>query len=152
MERRNLGPSGLRVSIAGLGCNNFGKRLDEDQSREVVHAALDAGYDFFDTARAYGNGLSEDYLGRALGQRRDEAVIATKFGLEEPLPCEAPGSRRYIVRAVEESLRALDTDYIDLYQLHRPDPMTPMEETLDALEALIEQGKVRYIGSSNLSG
>ena len=153
MEFRSVGRSGLRVSVAGLGCNNFGRRMDEDAAGAVVDAALDAGITLFDTADIYGNKLSEEFLGRALGKRRDGVVIATKFGT--PMgegPYAAGGSRRYIIRAVESSLRRLDTDYIDLYQMHAPDPITPIEETLDALTDLVHQGKVRYLGSSNFSG
>jgi aryl-alcohol dehydrogenase-like predicted oxidoreductase len=153
MEFRSVGRSGLRVSSAGLGCNNFGRRVDEDATRAVVDAALDAGITLFDTADIYGNHLSEEFLGRALGSRRPDVVVATKFGM--PMgdgPYAAGGSRRYVTRAVEASLRRLGTDYIDLYQMHAPDPTTPIEETLDALTDLVHQGKVRYLGSSNFSG
>ena len=153
MEFRTVGRSGLRVSAAGLGCNNFGRRIDEDATRAVVDAALDAGITLFDTADIYGNHLSEEFLGRALGSRRADVVVATKFGM--PMgdgPYAAGGSRRYVMRAVEASLRRLGTDYIDLYQMHAPDPSTPIEETLDALTDLVHQGKVRYLGSSNFSG
>lgn len=151
MEYRNLGTTGLRVSVAGLGCNNFGMRIDQDATNAVVDAALDAGITFFDTARIYGGGKSEEQLGKALGARRDQVVIATKFGMERNDP-ENGGSRRYLMKVVEASLRALGTDWIDLYQLHQPDPTTPLDETLDALDTLIDQGKVRYVGCSNFAG
>lgn len=151
MEYRKLGRSGLTVSAVGLGCNNFNWTTDEAQSKRVVDAALDAGITFFDTANIYGNsGGSEEFLGRALGSRRDKAVVSTKFGMQM-----ADGSkgadRSYIIRCVEDSLRRLGTDWIDLYQLHESDPSTPIEETLDALDQLIGQGKVRYIGTSNMA-
>lgn len=141
------------VSVVGVGCNAFGARIDEDQTREVVHAALDAGITLFDTADVYGDGVSEEFLGRALGSRREDVIVATKFGMgdHDSEHFGAHGSRRYVRRAVEASLRRLGTDYIDLYQLHRPDPITPMEETLSAMSDLVTEGKVRYIGSSNLS-
>jgi aryl-alcohol dehydrogenase-like predicted oxidoreductase len=149
-----LGRSGLRVSTVGLGTNNFGYRLDPAQSRIVIDAALDAGITLFDTADSYG--ASEEVLGDVLGARRDRVVLATKFGSdlrgENGPDWDARGSRRYIRRAVERSLRRLQTDWIDLYQLHVPDPHTPMEETLSALTELVHEGKVRYIGSSNLAG
>ncbi|MFT8246198.1 aldo/keto reductase [Roseomonas sp. BN140053] len=153
MEQRNLGYSGLRVSAVGLGCNNFGGRSDAEESRAVVHAALDGGVTLFDTANGYpvtDRGRSEEILGRILGPRRKEVVVATKFGI--PMgPGGEPGgaSRRTIMAAVEGSLRRLGTDWIDLYQVHRFDPLTPVEETLRALDDLIRQGKVRYIGCSN---
>ena len=154
MELRNLGRSGLRVSAIGLGCNNFGGRIDLEASRKVVHKALDLGITFFDTADTYGGrGGSETCLGRILGERRKEIVLASKFGL--PMDDSGTlkgGSRHYIMRAVEASLRRLDTDWIDLYQLHQPDPLTPIEETLRALDDLVRAGKVRYIGCSNLPG
>ncbi|MBS0559539.1 MAG: aldo/keto reductase [Proteobacteria bacterium] len=152
MHIRNLGASGLRVSSIGLGCNNFGGRIDLDATRKVVHRALDLGITLFDTADVYGNrGGSESYLGEVLGPRRKDIVLATKFGLPmDDAQCLKGASRRYIMRAVEDSLRRLRTDWIDLYQLHRPDPHTPIEETLRALDDLIRQGKVRYIGCSNL--
>jgi aryl-alcohol dehydrogenase-like predicted oxidoreductase len=153
MEFRSVGGSGLRVSVAGLGCNNFGGRIDEDATRAVVSAALDAGITLFDTADIYGGSHSETLLGRALGSHRDEVVLATKFAM--PMgegPYAAGGSRRYVLRAVEASLQRLGTDYIDLYQMHFPDTTTPIEETLDALNDLVHQGKVRYIGSSNFAG
>jgi aryl-alcohol dehydrogenase-like predicted oxidoreductase len=154
MRYRRLGDSGLAVSVVGLGCNNFGRRLDVDATRAVVAAALDAGITLLDTADVYGE--SEAFLGEVLAGRRDEVVLATKFGL--PLhgalgdDHDARGSRRYLRRAVERSLRRLRTDHIDLYQLHRPDPLTPLEETLGALTELVREGKVRYVGSSNLAG
>jgi aryl-alcohol dehydrogenase-like predicted oxidoreductase len=152
MDIRNLGRSGLRVSLAGLGCNNFGRRIDAEQTRRVVHKALDLGVSLFDTADIYGGGLSEEYLGKALGNRRADVVLATKFGM--PMPDAPPpgGSRRYIVRALEQSLRRLGTDFVDLYQMHAPDANTPIEETLRALDDLVSQGKVRYVGSSNFAG
>ncbi len=156
MEERQMGRSGLRVSALGLGCNNFGGRLDEAASRRVVAAALDHGVTLFDTADVYPmgkGGLSEEILGRSLGARRPDAVVATKFGLrEEPEGRRHDGSRRYLMQAVEGSLRRLGTDWIDLLQLHRPDPDTPVDETLRALDDLIRQGKVRYVGCSNLAG
>jgi aryl-alcohol dehydrogenase-like predicted oxidoreductase len=158
MEYRQLGDSGLTVSVVGLGCNNFGGRIDADQAAAVVDAAVDAGITLFDTADVYGGdrGSSEEILGHALGKRRDEVVIATKFGGdmkgENGPDWGVRGSRRYIRRAVESSLRKLGTDWIDLYQLHVPDPVTPIEETLAALSELVAEGKVRYIGSSQFAG
>jgi aryl-alcohol dehydrogenase-like predicted oxidoreductase len=151
MEKRRLGPSSLLVSAAGLGANNFGGRMDFAATQRVVDKALDLGITLIDTADAYGgDGTSEDYLGRILGRRRKDVVLATKFGL--PVG-GAPGgaARGYIVRAVEASLKRLRTDWIDLYQLHRPDPSTPVEETMRALDDLVRQGKVRAVGCSNLS-
>jgi aryl-alcohol dehydrogenase-like predicted oxidoreductase len=154
MEFRSVGGSGLQVSVAGLGCNNFGMRMDAAATDRVVHAALDLGVTLFDTADIYGGkGRSEELLGRALGERRDEVVLATKFG--NPMgdgPYERGASRRYIARAVEASLRRLGTDHIDLYQQHVPDPSTPIDETLAALDDLVSSGKVRYVGSSNFTG
>ncbi len=153
MDHRRLGASGLKVSLAGLGTNNFGMRLDYDQSAAVVDAALDAGINFFDTADIYGGGRSEEYLGRALGARREDVLIATKFAM--PIgegPFTRGGSRHYIERAVAASLKRLGTDYIDLYQMHQPDPDTPIEETLEALSDLVHRGVVRYIGHSNFNG
>ena len=153
MEHRNLGRSGLRVSLAGLGCNNFGRRLDVAGTRAVVAKALDLGVTLFDTADAYGEGLSEEYLGKALENRRTDVIIATKFAM--PMgegPLQRGGSRRYVQRAVEASLKRLGSDWIDLYQMHMPDAATPIEETLRALDDLVRQGKVRYIGCSNFSG
>ncbi len=151
MLERNLGPSGLRVSVVGLGCNNFGARIDADATRKVVHKALDVGITFFDTADMYGNrGGSERDLGAALGGRRKDIVLATKFSYQmDDAGRMKGGSRRYIMQAVEASLKRLDTDWIDLYQFHFPDPLTPMEESLRALDDLVRQGKVRYIGLSN---
>ena len=146
-----MGRSGLEVSAIGLGGNNFGARMDLDQVRAVVHCALDEGMTFIDTAEAYSDGVSEELLGAALGDRRDEAVIATKFGMSSA-PGGAPGSRSNVIRACEASLRRLGTDHIDLYYLHRPDPTTPVEETLDALTDLVHQGKVRYVAGSNMKG
>ena len=153
MKFRNLGSSGLLVSEIGLGCNNFGMRLDADGSRKVIHKALDLGITLFDTADVYGNkGGSETLMGDILGSRRKDIVLATKFAL----PMDADGkdkgaSRTYIMRAVEASLKRLKTDWIDLYQQHRPDSLTPIDETLRALDDLIRQGKVRYIGNSNFA-
>ncbi len=156
MRFRQLGNSGLTVSIIGLGTNNFGWRLDLDKARPVIDTALEAGINFFDTSDSYDQGTSEEIIGQALKGRREEAVIATKFGSDmggtNGPDFGARASRRYLTRAVEASLRRLQTDWIDLYQLHRPDGVTPFEETLEALDDLVHQGKVRYIGSSNLSG
>ncbi|HST48078.1 aldo/keto reductase [Jatrophihabitans sp.] len=154
---RRLGSSGLAVSVVGLGTNNFGMKLDLEQSRAVVHAALDNGITLFDTSDSYGE--SEQRLGEILQGNRDDVLIATKFGSDvrrlgqdNGQDWGARGSRRYLVRAVENSLRRLRTDWIDLYQMHRPDPATPIEETLSALDDLVHQGKVRYLGHSNFSG
>lgn len=154
MDFRNLGKSGLKVSVVGLGCNNFAMKCDAEQTRSVVHRALDEGVTFFDTADIYGNrGGSEELLGKALGARRREILIASKFGMAMgDGPYIRGASRRYIVAAAEASLRRLNTDYLDLYQLHFPDPETPQEETLSALDDLVRAGKVRYIGSSNFAG
>jgi aryl-alcohol dehydrogenase-like predicted oxidoreductase len=151
MDMRNLGRSGLRVSAIGLGCNNFGGRIDVEASRAVVHAALDAGITLFDTADVYGErGGSETALGAILGPRRKDIVLATKFAMPmDDSGVKRGASRRYIMAAVEDSLRRLKTDWIDLYQQHEPDPLTPIEETLRALEDLIRAGKVRYVGCSN---
>ncbi|HWA80225.1 MAG TPA: aldo/keto reductase [Acetobacteraceae bacterium] len=152
MKLRSLGHSGLRVSEIGLGCNNFGGRIDFEASRKVVHKALDLGINFFDTADVYGaRGGSEECLGQILGERRKEIVLASKFGMRmDDAGMLMGGSRRYIMRAVEDSLRRLKTDWIDLYQFHQPDPLTPIDETLRTLDDLIHDGKVRYIGCSNL--
>jgi len=152
MEIRNLGRSGLRVSGIGLGCNNFGGRIDLEATREVVYRALDLGITLFDTADTYGDrGGSETCLGQVLGDHRKDIVLATKFALPmDDAETLKGASRRYIMRAVEASLRRLKTDWIDLYQQHRPDPFTPIEETLRALDDLVRQGKVRYVGCSNL--
>ncbi len=151
MQIRNLGGSGLRVSAVGLGCNNFGQRTDLETSRKVIHKALDLGITLFDTADIYaGMGGSETVLGTVLGDRRKDIVLATKFS--KPMASDGTrqgASRRYIMSAVEASLKRLKTDYIDLYQQHDYDPATPLEETLRALDDLIRQGKVRYIGNSN---
>src|SRR5439155_14470769 len=154
MRYRTLGGSDLSVSVVGLGCNQFGRRVDADGARAIVDAALDDGINFFDTADIYGRpyGASEEYLGAALKGRRDDVVVATKFGLEAGIPDRgARGGRRYLIRAVEASLRRLGTDYIDLYQLHEPDPATPIGETLAALADLVRAGKVRYLGNSNFA-
>ncbi len=156
MTYRPLGDSGLRVSTVGIGCNAFGTRIDADAVQEIVDTAIDSGITLFDTADSYGRGASETLLGEALNGRRDEVVVATKFGMDmqgaNGPDWGARGSRRYIRRAVEASLQRLGTDWIDLYQLHRPDPATPIEETLAALSELVTEGKVRYVGSSNLAG
>jgi aryl-alcohol dehydrogenase-like predicted oxidoreductase len=158
MHYRRLGNSGLVVSVAGVGCNTFGRMVDADGARAVVDAALDAGVNLFDTADIYGDphGASEELLGKALEGRRDDVVIATKFGMDmsglNGPDHGARGARRYVMRAVEASLRRLRTDHIDLYQMHEPDPSTPIEETLAALNDLVTAGKVRYIGSSNFAG
>jgi aryl-alcohol dehydrogenase-like predicted oxidoreductase len=151
MEIRNLGRSGLRVSSIGLGCNNFGGRIDEAATKLVIHKALDLGITLFDTADVYGErGGSEEVMGRILGDDRKRIVLATKFAAPMDDSDEMMGgSRRYIMAAVEDSLRRLRTDWIDLYQMHRVDPRTPIEESLRALDDLIRQGKVRYIGCSN---
>jgi len=152
MRKRRLGGSQLEVSVVGLGCNNFGGRTDEAASRAVIDAALDAGIDFFDTADVYGNrGGSEEIIGRALAGRRDSVVLATKFGHDLDDGETARGARPYIRKAIEASLRRLQTDRIDLYQYHRPDGVTPIEETLAALDELVQEGKVRAIGSSNFT-
>ena len=153
MQLRRLGNSGLKVSVIGLGCNNFGMRIDQAQTRMVVDAALDAGINFFDTADIYGGSKSEVFLGEALKGRRDRAVLATKFA--NPMgegAHQRGGARRYIVKAVEDSLKRLHTDHIDLYQMHVPDPDTPIDETLRALDDLVRAGKVLYIGNSNFTG
>lgn len=152
METRTLGKSDLKVTVVGLGCNNFGGRIDVEASRAVVHKALDLGITLFDTADIYGDDCgSEKALGRILGARRKDIVLATKFGMPMQKGGKVDASRAYIMSAVEASLKRLNTDWIDLYQLHKPDPATPIEETLRALDDLIRQGKVRAIGCSNLS-
>ena len=157
MTFRQLGDSGLTVSTAGLGCNTFGATLAPDDVPALVGAALDAGVTFFDTADSYGGtpGQSEELLGAALRGHRDEVVVATKFGMDvrglNGPDWGVRGSRRYVRRAVEGSLRRLGTDHLDLYQLHRPDPATPVGETLAALHELVVEGKVRYVGSSNFA-
>jgi aryl-alcohol dehydrogenase-like predicted oxidoreductase len=152
MQKRKLGTSALEVSVVGLGGNNFGGRIDFAASERVVHRAIDLGINLIDTADSYGNkGGSEEALGRILGDRRQRIVLATKFGLPmDDAGTRKGASRRYVMQAVEASLARLRTDWIDLYQLHRPDPQTPIEETLRALDDLVRQGKVRYIGCSNL--
>lgn len=158
MNYRRLGTSGLVVSVVGLGCNNVGRRLDLDGTRSVVDAAIDAGITLFDTADVYGSrrGASEELLGSVLKGRRSEIVLASKFGMDmhglNGADHGARGSRSYLIRAVEASLRRLDTDYLDLYQLHAPDPATPIAETLSALDDLVRSGKVRYLGNSNFAG
>lgn len=157
MRYRPLGNSGLLVSVVGLGCNNFGRRLNVEQTRSVVDAAIDVGVTLLDTAETYGGaGRSEEMLGEVLAGRRDQVVLATKFGSQGSdmgygPAAGAKGSRSYVRRAVEHSLRRLRTDYIDLYQIHTPDPITPIEETLSALTELVQAGLVRYIGHSNFS-
>ena len=146
MEMRALGP--LEVSVVGLGCNNFGRRVDVDGTRAVVDAALDVGVTFFDTAESYGDGQSEAFLGEALRGRRDRVVLATKFGGS---PAAGKGSRDQIRRALEGSLERLQTDYVDLYQHHREDSATPLAETIEALEELLREGKIRAYGTSNYS-
>lgn len=162
MQYRRLGHSGLVVSVVGLGCNNLGRTGSATATPEganaVVQAALDAGVTLFDTADNYGAepGLSEERLGQALGSRRDDVVVATKFGMDvggaNGADFGARGSRRYITQSIEASLRRLGTDYIDLYQFHTPDPATPIEETLEALDDAVRAGKVRYLGHSNRAG
>ncbi|MGH9195983.1 MAG: aldo/keto reductase, partial [Acidimicrobiia bacterium] len=158
MKTRRLGQ--FDVSLVGLGCNNFGMRCDEKQTGVVVNAALDAGINFFDTADVYGATLSETYIGKALGKRRDEVILATKFGSKvtevvgkefKQIEDSGGGSRKWITRAVEDSLRRLGTDRIELYQMHAPDSNVPFEETLEALNELVKQGKVLEIGCSNYS-
>jgi aryl-alcohol dehydrogenase-like predicted oxidoreductase len=152
MQERNVGRSGLRVSAVGLGCNNLGRPLDLEASRAVVHKALDLGVTFFDCGDVYGRrGGAETILGEVLGARRKDIVLVTKFG--RPMDSEGRlkgGSRRYIMTAVEASLKRLKTDWIDLYQYHLVDPLTPLEETVRALDDLVHQGKVRYIGCSHM--
>jgi aryl-alcohol dehydrogenase-like predicted oxidoreductase len=152
MTLRNLGNSGLRVSLVGLGCNNFGQRMDLESSRAVIHKALDAGITLFDTADVYGGrGGSETVMGQVLGDRRKDIVLASKFAMPMDDGEKKGASRRYIISAVEASLTRLKTDWLDLYQVHRPDPLTPIEETLRALDDLVRSGKVRYIGCSNFT-
>ena len=152
MRTRSLGDGGPEVTVVGLGCNNFGGRVGLEGTRAVVDAALDEGITLFDTADIYGPGTSEEFIGRALEGRRDGVLVATKFGKPmDERPEERRGSRDYIRWAVEGSLRRLRTDVIDVYQMHEPDEGTPIEETLAALEELVEEGKVRYLGSSNFS-
>jgi aryl-alcohol dehydrogenase-like predicted oxidoreductase len=151
VRARRLGTEGPEVSVVGLGCNNFGMRVDLEGTRAVVDAALDSGVTLFDTADIYGNkGGSESFLGEALAGRRERVVLATKFGGDMGDGTEARGSRPYIRKAIEASLQRLRTDYVDLYQYHTPDRMTPFEETFDALDELVREGKTRYVGHSNL--
>lgn len=153
MEYRQFGRTGLQLSLAGLGCNNFGGRLDLEGSTAVVNAALEAGVTHFDTADIYSNGRSEEILGAALKGVRDQVVIGTKFG--NPMGkgrYDRGGSRTYVRRAVEASLTRLGTDYIDIYYLHNPDPMTPIEETLSVLDDLVREGKLRYLAASSMPG
>ncbi len=152
MEYRRLGNSGLKISEIGLGGNNFGWWADEQTSIAVINHALDMGINFIDTADMYGQGRSEEFVGKAVGPKRSQVIIATKFGFAMgDGPNESGGSRHYIMKAVDASLRRLQTDYIDLYQMHLPDPLTPIEETLRALDDLVRAGKVRYIGCSNFA-
>ena len=156
MQRRTIPACGMEVSVVGIGCNNFGGRNDAEQTKAIIHKALDLGITFFDTADIYtrsSNGSSETLLGQFLGERRKDVILATKFGLPfNGDQTKKGGSRRYIKLAVEDSLKRLRTDWIDLYQLHKPDPATPVEETLRALDDLIHEGKVRYVGCSNYAG
>ncbi|HEX8004674.1 MAG TPA: aldo/keto reductase [Mycobacteriales bacterium] len=154
MRYRQLGDSGLTVSVVGLGCNNFRSRTSDENARAVIDAAIERGVTLFDTADIYGGGGgSEELIGEVLGSRRDQVVLATKFGMEMPgAGPEARGSRRYVRKAVRDSLRRLRTDWIDLYQYHEPDGVTPIEETIAALDELVKEGLVRYAGSSNFTG
>ncbi|MBV8480057.1 MAG: aldo/keto reductase, partial [Actinobacteria bacterium] len=152
MRTRSLGAEGPVVTVVGLGTNNFGGRIDYDASKAVIDEALEQGIKLFDTADIYSQGASEEFIGRALEGRRDAVFVATKFG--KPMndnPSDSRGSPEYIRWAVEGSLRRLRTDYVDVYQMHEPDPSTPIEETLGALDELVREGKVRWIGSSNFS-
>jgi len=149
MEHRNIGS--LSVSVVGLGCNNFGMTIDEKQTADVVSAALDAGINFFDTADMYGGTNSERFLGKALGKRRHEAIVATKFGLNAGAEFSGGAKPAYVKRACDASLQRLGIDRIDLYQLHKPDPTTPIADTLGAMTDLVKVGKVREIGCSNFS-
>ena len=152
MDYRNLGKSGLQVSEIGLGTNNFGKRLDAKQTAAVIDQALDAGVNLLDSANAYSAGLSEEYIGKALKGKRSEAIVATK--VSSPMgtgPNSSGNSRQHIMAEVEDSLQRLETDYIDLYQIHWTDPNTPIDETLRALDDLVRQGKLRYVGCSNFA-
>jgi aryl-alcohol dehydrogenase-like predicted oxidoreductase len=152
LETRPAGGGVLQATVVGIGCNNFGRRLDAEATARVVLTALEEGITFFDTADTYGNGQSEEMLGAALKGRREEAVIASKFGHPSGGEGHSGASRRWIRIAVEASLRRLGTDWIDLYQMHMPDPATPIEETLETLTELVSEGKVRCVGSSNLDG
>jgi aryl-alcohol dehydrogenase-like predicted oxidoreductase len=153
METKRIGgANGFDISVVGLGCNAFGRRLDEEKSRPVILAALDAGITFFDTAEIYGDGLSEEFIGCALAGRRNEIVLATKFGLRTiNVAGKARGSRANAMAAIDQSLKRLHTDHIDLYQFHMPDPTTPIAETLEAMNDMVKAGKVRLIGCSNFS-
>lgn len=148
MQTRKVGS--LQVSVVGLGCNNFGWRIDAEASAKIIDTAIESGVTFFDTADRYGKGQSEDFLGRALGKRRDQIILATKFGMEMEKGQQG-ASPKYVLEAVDASLRRLRTDRIDLYQLHQPDPKTPITDTLGALDELVRAGKVREIGCSNFS-
>jgi aryl-alcohol dehydrogenase-like predicted oxidoreductase len=152
MQKRHIGNSGLRVNTVGLGCNNFGWKIDQEASNKVVAKALDLGIDFFDTADVYGTkpGESEAVLGKALGTRRKDIVLLTKFGVDTANLRLRDSSRRYVLNAIEASLRRLNTDWIDIYMIHWPDYATPIEETLKTLDDLVRSGKIRYIACSNL--
>jgi aryl-alcohol dehydrogenase-like predicted oxidoreductase len=153
MARRTFPGTDLSVSVVGIGCNNFGARIDASATKAVVDAAIGQGITLFDTAESYGAGESETLLGRSLKGRRDQVVIATKFGWwNDPENTGAMGDPKYVRTAIEASLKRLDTDYVDLYQYHRPDRVTPVEETLGAMHELVLEGKVRFIGSSNMTG
>ena len=150
--KRIGGQNGIDISVVGMGCNAFGRRLDYETSRPVIHAAFDTGINFFDTAEAYGDGLSEEFIGRAIKGRRDQVFLATKFGLRTlHVPGKGKGSRDNAMVAIDMSLKRLGTDHIDLYQLHMPDPSTPIAETLEAMNDMVKAGKVRLIGCSNFS-
>jgi aryl-alcohol dehydrogenase-like predicted oxidoreductase len=153
METKRIGgPNGIDISVVGLGCNAFGRRLDEETSRPVIQTALDVGINFFDTAEGYGDGLSEEFIGRAIKGRRDQVFLATKFGLRTlHVPGKGKGSRANAMIAIDKSLNRLGTDHIDLYQLHMPDSTTPIAETLEAMNDMVKAGKVRLIGCSNFS-
>jgi aryl-alcohol dehydrogenase-like predicted oxidoreductase len=152
MRTRTLGDGGPEVSVVGLGTNNFGRRVDYEQTLAVIEAAIEAGVTLFDTADIYGQGMSEEFIGRALEGRRDQVVLATKFGMPmDENPDERRGGADYIRWAIEGSLRRLRTEVIDLYQMHRPDDSTPIEETLGALDDLVQEGKVRWLGCSNFT-
>ena len=151
MQYRTLGNSDLKLSVLGIGCNNFGPRADIETTRRVIHHAIDIGVNHFDTADFYGgDGKSEDFMGQVIGDKRKQMILATKFGL--PMTAGSGGSRNYVKTAIEASLKRLRTDYIDLYYLHKPDPKTPIEETLGALDELKKQGKIRWYANSNMEG